>query len=314
MTDNHLAFIFPGQGSQQVGMGAELAQTYPAADAIFQEADAVLGRGLRRLCFEGPEADLKQTENTQLAILTCSVAALQVLKGCGVVPSAVAGHSLGEYSALVAAGVIGFEDALHLVQARASFMAEAGRTQQGTMAAILGMETERLQELCDTTEGTVNIANYNCPGQLVISGEIEAVHHVLELAKAEIGARRCRPLPVSGAFHSPLMAPAQQKFGLPLESVTLQPPHIDIVMNVTGGFATDADDIRHLLFQQITRPVQWEKTLQTLEKTGITHFVEVGPGKVLSGLVKRTLRESSAVNVEDIETLSHVIGEHGNGG
>lgn len=314
MTDNHLAFIFPGQGSQQVGMGAELARNYPAADAVFQEADTALGRELRRLCFEGPESDLKQTENTQLAILTCSVAALQVLRECGVMPSAVAGHSLGEYSALVAAGVIDFADALHLVHARASFMADAGKMQQGTMAAILGMETERLQEFCDTAEGIVNIANYNCPGQLVISGAVEAVNHVLELAKAEIGARRCRPLPVSGAFHSPLMAPAQQRFASSLESVAMQPLQVDIAMNVTGEFATDADNIRHLLFQQITQPVQWEKTLRTIEKTGITHFVEVGSGKVLSGLVKRTLPESSAVNVEDIETLSHVIGEYGNGG
>ena len=242
------------------------------------------------------------------------MAALQVLKAHGVLPRAVAGHSLGEYSALVAAGVIDFEDALHLVHARASFMAEAGRTQHGTMAAILGMETERLQTLCDTTEGIVQIANYNCPGQLVISGETEAVNHVLEQAKAEIGARRCRRLPVSGAFHSPLMAPAQQKFAVPLESVTMQSPHVDIVMNVTGEFATEADDIRHLLFQQITRPVQWEKTVQTLGRTGITHFVEVGPGRVLSGLVKRTLPEGRAVNVEDVETLSRVTGEHGNGG
>ena len=309
-----LAFIFPGQGSQQVGMGAELAQTYPVADAIFQEADAVLGRELRHLCFEGPEADLKQTENTQLAILTCSVAALHILKECGVVPNAVAGHSLGEYSALVAAGVLDFSDALRLVHARASFMADAGKTQQGTMAAILGMETERLHELCETTEGVVNIANYNCPGQLVISGEVDAVNRVLELAKAEIGARRCRPLPVSGAFHSPLMASAQQKFASVLESVAIQPPQVNITMNVTGEFATDADTIRYLLFQQITQPVQWEKTLQTLEKTGITHFVEVGPGKVLSGLVKRTLPESNAMNVEDVETLSLVTDEHGNDG
>ena len=309
-----LAFIFPGQGSQQVGMGAELAQNYPIADATFEEADAALGRGLKQLCFEGPEADLKETENTQLAILTCSVAALRVLKEHNITPNAVAGHSLGEYSALVAAGALDFSDALRLVHARASFMAEAGKTQQGTMAAILGMETAQLQEFCDTAEGVVNIANYNCPGQLVISGEVEAVNHVLELAKAEIGARRCRSLPVSGAFHSPLMAPAQQQFASPLESVAMQPPQVDIAMNVTGEFATDADSIRELLSQQITQPVQWEKTLHTIKKSRTTHFVEVGPGKVLSGLVKRTLPESSAMNVEDLKTLSLVTDEYGSGG
>ncbi|CAI8013308.1 Malonyl CoA-acyl carrier protein transacylase [Geodia barretti] len=309
-----LAFIFPGQGSQQVGMGAELARAYPIANTVFQEADAALGRALSQLCFEGPEEALKQTENTQLAILTCSVATLRILKELGITPNAVAGHSLGEYSALVAAGVLDFADALRLVHARASLMAEAGETQQGTMAAILGMEIEQLRELCDGTEGTVNIANYNCPGQLVISGEVDAVNHVVSLAKVEIGERRCRLLPVSGAFHSPLMAPAQQKFRSALDSVTLYPPQVDIVMNVTGEFVKDVEDIRHLLFQQITQPVQWEKTLRTIEKAGITHFVEVGPGKVLSGLVKRTLPESSTVNVEDIKTLSVVADEHGNGG
>ena len=306
-----LAFIFPGQGSQQVGMGAELARTYPTAAEVFQEADAALGRALSQLCFEGPEPDLKQTENTQLAILTCSVATLRVLKEFGVVPTAVAGHSLGEYAALVAAEVLDFSDTLRLVNARASLMAAAGETQQGTMAAILGMEVEHLQQFCDTTDGIVNIANYNCPGQLVISGEVDAVNCVVELAKAEIGARRCRLLPVSGAFHSPLMAPAQQKFGSVLNSVTMQPPKVDIVMNVTGEFSADAGDIGALLFQQITQPVQWEKTLRTIEKTGITHFVEVGPGKVLSGLVKRTLPESRVMNVEDVETLSLAAGENG---
>lgn len=306
-----LAFIFPGQGSQQVGMGAELAQNYPIADATFEEADAALGRGLKQLCFEGPEADLKETENTQLAILTCSVAALRVLKAHNITPNAVAGHSLGEYSALVAAEALDFSDALRLVHARASFMAEAGKTQQGTMAAILGMETEQLQTLCETADGIVNIANYNCPGQLVISGEVDAVDHVVSLAKAEIGERRCRPLPVSGAFHSPLMAPAQQKFKSVLDSVPLYPPQIDIVMNVTGKSATDADNITELLSQQITQPVQWEKTLHTIKHTGITHFVEVGPGKVLSGLVKRTLSESNAMNVEDLKTLSLVTDAYG---
>lgn len=309
-----LAFIFPGQGSQQVGMGAELAENYPVADAVFEEADAALGRGLKKLCFEGPEVDLKQTENTQLAILTCSIATLRILKEHGIIPNAVAGHSLGEYSALVAAGGLDFSDALRLVHARASFMAEAGETQQGTMAAILGMETERLQKLCDTADGIVNIANYNCPGQLVISGEVDAVNHVVSLASAEIGARRCRPLPVSGAFHSALMAPAQEKFKSVLDTVPLHSPQVDIAMNVTGEFCVEADNIRELLFQQITQPVQWEKSLHTIKNTGITNFVEVGPGKVLSGLVKRTLPESSAINVEDLKTLSLVTDEYGSGG
>ena len=309
-----LAFIFPGQGSQRVGMGAALARTYPIANTVFQEADAALGRALSQLCFEGPEDTLQQTENTQLAILTCSVATLRLLKEAGITPNAVAGHSLGEYSALVAAGVLDFADALRLVDARARSMAEAAETQHGTMAAILGMEIEQLQRHCDETEGTVNIANYNCPGQLVISGEVEAVNQVVSLAAADIGARRCRLLPVSGAFHSPLMAPAQQKFKAVLDTVTLHPAQVDIVLNVTGEFATDVDNIRHLLFQQITQPVQWERTLRNIEKTGITDFVEVGPGKVLSGLVKRTLSESSAVNVEDVKTLSRVADAHGNDG
>lgn len=298
-----IASIFPGQGSQKVGMGAELARTYPIAEDVFDEADTVLGRPLRQLCFHGPEAELKQTENTQLAILTCSVAKLRVLAQLGVTPKAVAGHSLGEYSALVAAGVLEFADALQLVSARANFMAAAGKKHNGTMAAILGMEAEQLQNLCEKADGVVNIANYNCPGQLVISGEVEAVKHVIALAKVEIGARRCRPLPVSGAFHSPLMAPAQQKFGDTLNAVRLHPPQVAIAMNVTGEFATDADNIRSLLFQQITQPVQWEKSLHTIAKTGISHFVEVGPGKVLCGLVNRTLRDSSTANIEDVESL-----------
>ena len=295
-------------------MGTELAENYPVADAVFAEADAALGRGLKKLCFEGPEADLKQTENTQLAILTCSIAALRVLQEHDITPDAAAGHSLGEYSALVAAGVLDFSDALGLVHARASFMAEAGNIQQGTMAAILGMETEQLQKFCESVDGIVSIANYNCPGQLVISGEVAAVEEIVSLAKSEIGARRCRLLPVSGAFHSSLMAPAQQKFKSVLDAVSLHPPQIDIAMNVTGEFATDADNIRELLFQQITQPVQWEKTLQIIKSNDITHFVEVGPGKVLSGLVKRTLPKSSAMNVEDLKTLSLVTAEYGGNG
>ncbi|RKU09265.1 [acyl-carrier-protein] S-malonyltransferase [Candidatus Poribacteria bacterium] len=309
-----IAFIFPGQGSQKVGMGAELAETYPIAKNVFDESDNFLERPLSQLCFEGPEAELKQTENTQLAILTCSIATLRVLTQLGVVPQVVAGHSLGEYSALVASGVLEFADALRLVGARAQFMAEAGEEQNGTMAAILGMEAKQLEHFCGKVDGIVKIANYNCPGQLVISGEVDAVNEVVAFVSAEIGARRCRLLPVSGAFHSPLMESAQQKFQSVLDSVQLNPPQIDIAMNVTGEFAMDLDNIKHLLFQQITEPVQWEKTLRAIGKTGITHFVEVGPGKVLSGLVKRTLPESAALNVEDVETLLLVTDEYGNGG
>lgn len=309
-----IAFIFPGQGSQKVGMGAELAETYPVAKDVFDEANNFLQRPLSQLCFEGPEAELKQTENTQLAILTCSIATLRVLTQLGVVPQVVAGHSLGEYSALVASGVLEFADALRLVGARAQFMAEAGEEQNGTMAAILGMEAKQLEHFCGEADGVVKIANYNCPGQLVISGEVDAVNEVVALASDEIGARRCRLLPVSGAFHSPLMESAQQKFQSVLDSVKLNPPQIDIAMNVTGEFAMDLDNIKHLLFQQITEPVQWEKTLRAIDKTGITHFVEVGPGKVLSGLVKRTLPESTALNVEDVETLLLVTDEYGNNG
>ena len=308
-----IAFIFPGQGSQKVGMGSELAETHAIAKTVFDEADIFLQRPLSQLCFEGPEAELKQTENTQLAILTCSVATLRVLTKLGIVPQVVAGHSLGEYSALVASGVLEFADALRLVSARAQFMAEAGEEQNGTMAAILGMEVEQLERLCETVGGVVKIANYNCPGQLVISGEVDAVNQVVALAADIIGARRCRSLPVSGAFHSPLMESAQKKFQVVLDSAKFSLPKVNIAMNVTGEFATDTDNIKHLLFQQITEPVQWEKTLYTIEKSGITDFVEVGPGKVLSGLVKRTLPECSALNVEDVETLSVVRDEYGSG-
>lgn len=308
-----IAFIFPGQGSQQVGMGLELAQNYAKAKSVFDKADTFLRRKLSQLCFEGPEAELKQTENTQLAILTCSVATLNVLTESGVSPKVVAGHSLGEYSALVASGVLDFSDALRLVSARAQFMAEAGKKQNGTMAAILGMEVEQLQNICEKVQGVVKIANYNCPGQLVISGEIDAVNKAVALAADKIGARRCRILPVSGAFHSPLMDSAKQKFQNVIDSVPFHQPKIDIAMNVTGELATDTERIKHLLFQQITEPVQWEKSLHTIHNTGIKDFVEVGPGKVLTGLVKRTLPESTAYNVEDVESLSIVTDEFANG-
>lgn len=310
---SQFAYIFPGQGSQKVGMGSDLVDNYPIAREVFDNADSSLGKSISQLCFEGPEEELRQTENTQLAILTCSVAILKVLNHSGINPEIVAGHSLGEYSALVASGVIELSDALQLVSFRAQFMAEAGEEQDGTMAAILGMDTDILQQYCDSVEGIVKIANYNCPGQLVISGEVEAVKQVVELASKEIGSRRCRLLPVSGAFHSPLMESGQAKFQVVLDTVTLNCPKIDIVMNVTGELVKEPEDIRSLLFQQITEPVQWEKTLHTIATKGIDTYIEVGPGKVLSGLVKRTYSDSICMNVEDLSTLSLVLDKYGKG-
>lgn len=310
---SQFAFIFPGQGSQKVGMGSDLVDNFQIAREVFDNADSSLGRSISQLCFEGPEEELRQTENTQLAILTCSVTILKILTLSGINPRFVAGHSLGEYSALVASEVIELSDALRLVSARAQFMAESGEEQDGSMAAILGMETDILQQYCNRVEGIVKIANYNCPGQLVISGEVAAVKRVIDLASKDIGSRRCLLLPVSGAFHSPLMESAQAKFKSVLDTVTLNSPKIDIVMNVTGELANKPEDIRSLLFQQITEPVQWEKTLHTIASSGIDKYIEVGPGKVLSGLVKRTYPDSICMNAEDLSTVSLVLDEYGNG-
>ncbi len=313
------AFLFPGQGSQKVGMGLELSQEYATARAVFDEADAILNRKLSQLCFEGPAEALKQTDNTQLAILTCSVAALRVLSEHGITPQAVAGHSLGEYSALVAANVLTFSDALKLVEYRAQVMAEASQQQDCTMAAILGLEEAMLQDFCEAassakitstgqevSNGVAQIANYNCPGQLIVSGDTAAVEQVMDSAKAA-GARRCRRLEVSGAFHSSLMAPAQEQLQTVIDDFQFNDPSIGVVANVTGEFVQAVDEIRRLLIAQVTTTVQWERSIRTIGAAGISHFVEVGPGIVLSGLVRRTLPEAICLNVEDAKSLDKVI-------
>ncbi len=316
---NALAFLFPGQGSQKVGMGLELSQEYTTARAVFDEADEILNRKLSQLCFEGPAAALKQTENTQLAILTCSVAALRVLSEHGMTPQAVAGHSLGEYSALVAANVLTFSDALKLVEYRAQVMAEAAQRQDCTMAAILGLEAARLQDLCEAASSAkatatgqearndvVQIANYNCPGQLIVSGDTAAVERVMDSAK-EAGARRCLRLEVSGAFHSALMEPARELLQTVIEDFQFNNPSIQVVANVTGNVAQTADEIRRLLIAQVTSAVQWEKSIRTIGAAGISHFVEVGPGTALSGMVRRTLPEAICLNIEDTKNLNKVM-------
>ena len=304
------AFLFPGQGSQKVGMGLELSQEYDTARAVFDEADAALNRHLSQLCFEGPAEVLKQTENTQLAILTCSVAALRVLSERGITPKAVAGHSLGEYSALVAADVLAFSDALKLVEYRAKVMAEASQRQDCTMAAILGLEEAILQNLCEAASsaesGVVQIANYNCPGQLIVSGDTAAVGQVMDSAKAA-GARRCLQLEVSGAFHSSLMSPAKERLQAVIDDFQFHDPSIQVVANVTGESVETGEEIRRLLIAQVTTAVQWEKSIRTIDAASVSHFVEVGPGTVLSGMVRRTLPEAVCLNVEDIKSLDKVM-------
>ena len=304
-----IAFLFPGQGSQKVGMGLELSQEYATARRVFDEADTILDRKLSQLCFEGPAEALKQTENTQLAVLTCSVAALRVLHERGIAPRAVAGHSLGEYSALVAADVLSFADALKLVEYRAQVMAEASQRQACTMAAILGLDEETLQDLCEdaSSDGVVQIGNYNCPGQLIVSGDTAAVEAVMDSAKAA-GAKRCVQLEVSGAFHSALMGPAQEQLQTVIDDFQFNDPRVQVVANVTGEIVKTTAEIRRLLIGQVTSAVQWEKSIRTIGAAGISHFVEVGPGTVLSGMVRRTLREAICLNVEDAQSLDKVMG------
>ncbi|CAI7999724.1 Malonyl CoA-acyl carrier protein transacylase [Geodia barretti] len=289
-------------------MGLELSQEYTTARAAFDEADTILNRKLSQLCFEGPAEALKQTENTQLAILTCSVAALRVLSEHGIAPKAVAGHSLGEYSALVAADVLAFSDALRLVEYRAKVMAEASQRQDCTMAAILGLdETNVTRSLRpDASTGVVQIANYNCPGQLIVSGDTAAVERVMDSAKAA-GARRCLRLEVSGAFHSSLMGPAKERLQTVIDDFQFNDPSIQVAANVTGNFVQTADEVTRLLIAQVTSAVQWEKSIRTIGAAGISHFVEVGPGTVLSGMVRRTLPEAICLNVEDTKSFDKLM-------
>ena len=292
------AFLFPGQGSQTVGMGADLAERFPEAQARFDEADAVLGFSLTDAMFgRGADADeaaerLKQTEITQPALYVHSLAAAAVLDARGVRPGMAAGHSLGEYSALAACGACSFADGLRIVRTRGLLMARAGDGRPGTMAAVLGLDDDVVERVCaeasDGGEGVVVAANYNSPGQVVVSGDPAAIDRAIEGATAA-GARRALPLPVSGAFHSPLMEDARAELGAALEQIDWQRPRCPVYLNVTGAPTTDPAEIRARLLEQLTAPVRWSQTLQAMQAGGAERFVEVGTGSVLSGLVKRTL-------------------------
>ena len=302
-----IAFVFPGQGSQQVGMGRGLAEQFDVCRETLEQADAALGMPLTALCFEGPEDALTLTENTQPAVLAISVAVYRLLVSRGISPDIVAGHSLGEYSAHVAAGTISFADALRTVRRRGQYMQEAVPVGTGAMAAILGLDAETVRRACEETAGdeVVSPANLNAPGQVVIAGARGAVARASARAK-ELGARRAMSLPVSAPFHCALMKPAEQRLEPELRRLAVSDPRIPVVANVDAEPKADAAASIDALVQQVSAPVQWEAVVRRLLAMGADTFVEVGPGKVLSGLIKKIDRQARIVNVQDPDGLTRV--------
>ena len=302
------AFLFPGQGSQEVGMGKSLYDNSEKAKEIFELADEILGRSISGLCFDGPDDDLKQTENTQPALFVTAAAAVEVLREKGVEPSMVAGHSLGEYPALYAAGGFDFETGLRLVAVRGQAMASAGSDSPGGMGAVIGLDIAKIDEICvavSQENGVVVVANDNSPGQTVISGDKGAVETACDKLK-EAGAKRALPLPVSGAFHSPLMKDAQDKVAAQLAESALRVPRCPVFPNVRAESVDDPELIRKSLIDQITGRVRWVETMQIMAKSGMDSALEVGPGKVLMGLMRRI---DKSIKVKPVGTYEAIEGE-----
>ena len=299
-----VAFVFPGQASQYSGMGKELAEKYPVARALFDEADKALGFSVSKLCFEATEDDLKLTANTQPAILTVSVAAARVLAEKNITPDFVAGHSLGEYSALVAAGSLKFADAVKLVRKRGTYMQEAVPAGQGAMAAIMGLSPAVVLDACKrAAEGEIcSPASLNSPEQTVISGHAGAVKHAVEIA-SQLGAKRSMVLPVSAPFHSALMMPAQEKLEKDLNAAEFTELQVPLVTNVDADSIRQGEEARSALIRQVTMPVRWEESMRMLLDEGVNTFVEVGPGRVLTGLMRQIERSVATLNVEDEKSL-----------
>jgi len=303
-----VAFVFPGQASQYPAMGKELAEKYPAAKAVFDEADQSLGLALSRICFEGTEEELKRTANTQPAILTVSVGAYRVLAERGVAADFLAGHSLGEYSALVAAGSLNFGDAVRLVRQRGTYMQEAVPVGQGAMAAIMGLSPAVVQDVCRrASEGEICApANLNSPEQTVISGHAGAVKRAVEIA-SQSGAKRAVILAVSAPFHSALMSPAQERLEQDLRGTVFQDLQVPVVTNVDADTIRKGEEARSALLRQVCMPVRWEESMRMLLDEGVNTFVEVGPGRVLTGLMRQIERSVASLNVEDEKSLAATI-------
>jgi [acyl-carrier-protein] S-malonyltransferase len=304
-----IAFVFPGQGSQYVGMGKEIYENFAEAKEIFKEASAALEYDVSGLCFNGSEEELNKTFRTQPCILTVSIALYKVLLSKGIKPSVVAGHSLGEYSALVAAEVFSFKDAVKLTEKRGQFMQEAVPEGRGLMAAILGLERNKVDDLCKSLQsGHASPANYNCPGQVVIAGEKSAVEDAINLSK-EAGAKRAVPLSVSVPSHCSLMADASRRLAELLDNVEFSVPKIPLVNNADAMFLDDIESIKVSLIRQLNMPLLWEDSIKAIADSGVETFIEVGPGKVLSGLIKRIVPEVRVLNVEDLKSLEKTLSQ-----
>ncbi|MBT2681319.1 ACP S-malonyltransferase [Bacillus sp. ISL-35] len=304
-----IAFLFPGQGSQTVGMGQALAESEQTVSETFKKADEVLGESLSKLIFEGPQEKLTLTTNAQPALLTTSIAVLKYFSQFGIKPDFTAGHSLGEYSALVASEALSFEDAVYAVRQRGEFMEEAVPNGEGTMAAVLGMDRDKLMDVTETVSAggnPVQLANLNCPGQIVISGSKLGVEEASVKAK-EAGAKRVIPLDVSGPFHSSLMKPAAERFEAVLDNISLKEASTPVIGNVTAEPMTEASEIKKRLVEQLYSPVLWEDSVTKMLELGVDTFVEIGPGKVLSGLVKKVNRSARTFAIYDAETCTAAV-------
>lgn len=299
------AFIFPGQGSQYVGMAKDLYNNFDIAKTIFRQSNEIMGTDLSAICFEGPEELIKQTKYTQPAIFIHSIIILELLKNKNQLPVAAAGHSLGEYSALVAAGALSFEDGLKLVKIRGELMQQAGVISPGTMAAIIGLDNDKIKTICKETEGIVQPANFNSPGQVAISGEVAAVHTAMEKMK-ESGAKKVIELVVSGAFHSPLMETAQEGLSRALEKTEIKDAAIPVYSNVSAKPVSGKNEIREVLYKQLTYPVLWMEIYTNMINDGIDDFFEIGPGKVLTGLGKRINRDIKCQPIGTVENINNV--------